>query len=385
MQTNRFSGVNLGSWFLMEGYILGGENFPEHKFKERFKSIYGSRGLDEFEKLFRTNYVTRNDIKIISESGANCIRVPFNYRLIEKAPFKYSREGVSYLKRLFRWAGEFNLKVILDLHAAPGGQNSDWHSDSTGKALLWKNRVYRNRTYALWEYLADTFKKEISLSGYDLLNEPVVNKEKIGLLKDVYASLIKIIRGVDKEHIIFLEGHSWAQEIDFLGDLIGDNIWVSIHAYQPINFTFNLRPGFRYPGLIDGKLWNKDRLREYFKKYIDFSRKFKVPVLVGEFGVNYRGGYWGELKWVRDVISIFKESNFSWTYWTYKAVANRIYPDGLYQYLDNSSVVQRQGPVYGWENYYSLWKKDKKDILHSWKTENFTANKLLINLIKKYL
>ena len=384
MKQKRFSGINLGSWFLMEGYILGGKNFPEHKFKKKFKDKYGSQELDEFERLFRTNYITRNDIKIISNSGANCIRVPFNYRLIERAPFKYSQEGISYLKKLFRWAREFNLKVILDLHAVPGSQNSDWHSDSTGRALLWENKIYRNRTYALWEYLADTFKKEISLLGYDLLNEPVVKKEKIGLLKDFYASLVKVIRGVDKKHIIFLEGNSWAQEIDFLGDLIGDNIWVSIHVYQPISFTFNLRPGFRYPGLIDGKLWNKDRLRKYLKKYISFSRKFDVPILVGEFGVNYRGGYWGELKWLRDIISIFNESNFSWTYWTYKAVANSVYPDGLYQYLDNSPVVQRQGPIYGWENYYSLWKKDKKDVLSSWKTRNFAANKPLINLISNY-
>ncbi|PJC47617.1 MAG: hypothetical protein CO035_06010, partial [Candidatus Omnitrophica bacterium CG_4_9_14_0_2_um_filter_42_8] len=45
-----------------------------------------------------------------------------------------------------------------------------------------------------------------------------------------------------------------------------------------------------------------------------------------------------------------------WAYWTYKAMANSAFPDGIYQYLGNPSWINRQGPVYGFENFYTLWK-----------------------------
>ena len=47
---------------------------------------------------------------------------------------------------------------------------------------------------------------------------------------------------------------------------------------------------------------------------------------MGEFGVNARDGHYGEIKWVADMLAIFKENNMHWTYWTYKTVANYSWP-----------------------------------------------------------
>ena len=107
-------------------------------------------------------------------------------------------------------------------------------------------------------------------------------------------------------------------------------------------------------------------------------------MFVGEFGVNFRGGYFGELDWLRDCLEIFEEWGFSWTYWTYKAVANSVFPDGLIQYRENPPWVRREGPVYGWENYYDLWGKNKREIIQSLNSENFSENKEIIDILKEY-
>ena len=174
-------GVNLGSWLLMEGYILGGKNIPESLFKKRFMSIYGAKELKKFEDSFRKNFIVKDDFKKIAQMGAKCIRVPFNYRLLETRPYGYSEEGFKHLDRVFSWADEFGLGVILDLHAAQGAQNCDWHADSSGQAFLWQDKKYRERVLCLWERIADRFKEEPSLVGYDVLNEPVLGKLNINI------------------------------------------------------------------------------------------------------------------------------------------------------------------------------------------------------------
>jgi hypothetical protein len=217
-----------------------------------------------------------------------------------------------------------------------------------------------------------------------VLNEPVLDKNQTQKLVDAYKEIIRRIRVTDQWMIIFLEGNTWAQEVDCLKELLGPNIFVSIHTYAPLSFTFNYVRGLRYPGTIEGAVWNKDRVYRYLEPYKRFSEAEKVPIYVGEFGVNYREGACGELVWLEDMLQVFKEFNFSWTYWTYKAVSNSVFPDGVVQYLPNPPWIRREGPVFGLENLNVEWKKHKDAIIASWKTEMFTEREPLLNILKKY-
>ena len=293
LKNKRLKGVNLGCWLLMEGYILGGRNIPESEFKRNFSKVHGVAGLREFERLFRDNFIREEDFKNISRMGANCVRLPFNHRLIETRPFVYSEEGFSYLNKALDWARKYNLGVILDLHAACGAQNRDWHSDSDGRARLWENNEYRERTYLLWERIADRFKDKPALIGYDVINEPVIVQERIARLKNFYKTALRRIKAVDKRHLIFLEGNLWATQIDFLPELIEDNVSVSMHGYEPLSYTFNFTPLQGFPGTINLEKWDKARMRRHLKPYADFARKNRVRIFAGEFGINWRGGFWG--------------------------------------------------------------------------------------------
>ena len=172
----------------------------------------------------------------------------------------------------------------MDLHAAPGAQNHDWHSDSAGRAELWTKKVHCHKTYDLWQRLADRYKNETMIVGYDILNEAVL--PDAGLLNEFYRESIKAIRCADQNHILFIEGAHWAQQIDVLDDFKDDNWVYSIHFYEPHEFTFNLAPFIRYPW--DG--CNMDVLRRRMEGYFRFAQNKQRPVHVGEFGVNYRQG-----------------------------------------------------------------------------------------------
>ncbi len=155
-----------------------------------------------------------------------------------------------------------------------------------------------------------------------------------------------------------------------------------MHMYQPIDFTLNFLPDLAYPDKQNGRAWNKNMLKKYLAKYHRLSIKRNMPIFVGEFGVNTRGGHAGEDLWLRDTLSCFKEFGFHWTYWTYKAVKNSVFPDGIFSYMDNPPWVNRQGPEKGFMTYGSHWPNKKKAMIKSWQTDNFKPNTKILKILK---
>jgi len=365
-------GVNFGGWLMMEAYVVHAPNLPQQVFEKEFTKQCGIRALNELRDKFRDNFITEGDFKQVASWGMNCIRLPFHYKVGADA------KAVSYLDQAILWARKHKVYLILDLHAAYGAQNPDWHSDSLdGKTELWTNKLNRHKTYALWEKLADRYKDETIIAGYDLLNEPVL--QNTGLLNEFYHESIKAIRRSDKNHILFIEGKNWAQQIDVLDDFADDNWVYSIHFYEPMEFTFNLIPFMRYP-------WghcNKDTLARRMEGYFCFAQKKQRPVHVGEFGVNYRQGVYNEHMYLQDELKCFNDLGFHWNYWTYKAVKNNMFPDGIYGYYPNSPWVHRQGPRTGWDCWEQLWAGHKNEMTASWSTQAFGLNTHVIEGLKK--
>lgn len=377
----RLKGVNFGGWLMMEGYFLCAPNRPVRLMKQDFARRLGDAALQELEQEFLNRFIRRKDFETAGSMGCNCLRLPFHYGLIETAPYTYDLDGVRRLDQSIRWAGSCGMRVILDLHAALGAQNHDWHSDSLGKAGLWTNRTYQKRTIALWQFLADRYKDDPVVAGYDLLNEAVTGD--VTALNAFYARLIKEVRAADPHHILFVEGNAWATDIQCLDRFQDDNWAYSIHFYHPIDFTFQFVPQLRYPLRSGRQVFGKGVLRRMIQQYKTAAGG--RPVLVGEFGVNARNGLVGEDDWLRDILECFDEAGFHWTYWTYKALKNHMFPDGIYSYYPNDPWVSRHGPRYGWETWADLWPTMKSKIVRSWETDRFQANTPVLRVLKKYL
>ena len=366
-------GVNFGGWLMMEGYIMHALNIAEQIFKKDFVKALGKEKLKEFERDFRAHFITEDDFRKVASLGFNCLRLPFNYRLV-KPGASYDKEGLAILDQAVAWAGKYRLWVILDLHAAWGAQNNDWHSDSLGQAKLWSNKSFQKKTVALWEFLADRYKNKEYVAGYDVLNEAVLTDTR--LLNKFYAQVIKAIRSVDRNHILFIEGNTWGQDITCLADFEDNNLALSIHYYEPTEFTFNLIPHLSYQ-----ESFNSHKIRSRMEGYKNIAEKWSRPIYVGEFGVNSRQAKYGEDRWVKDAVDCFNDLEFHWTYWTYKSVKNGHFPDGIFSYLNNPPWVNRQGPKLGWENYAACWPTRRPEMIESWDTKNFAANTTILNVL----
>lgn len=375
-------GINVGGWLMKEGYILHAPNFAEQKMKKHFIKTLGLDAWQEFDQRFKENFILKEDFAQIKSLVLNCVRVPFHYKLIETSPYNYDSDGVKYLDRVLDWAEEFGLYVILDLHAAPGCQNHDWHSDSLGKADFWTKRSYQKRACQLWAFLAKRYAQRPCLAGYDLLNESVLDDDQ--KLNAYYHEAIAAIRRWDANHILFIEGNRWATDIHCLDVFDDSNYVLSIHTYEPLDMTFNFVPLMTYPFAEGSGRYDSKNLLFHMKGYFEVAQRHNVPLYVGEFGVNYRNGQAGELEWLEDNLRIFQDNGVHWTYWTYKAVKNFMFPDGLFSYFPNSPWVQRHGPLSGWDTYAQHWSSRKDEMVRSWETSSYECHTPLAEVLKKY-
>jgi hypothetical protein len=364
---------------MMEGYIMQAPNVAVRKFKEKFASKLGLKALKDFERHFYATFIQEKDFKNIAKMGFNCVRLPFHHGLIETSPYRYDARGLAYLDQALAWAEKYHIYVVLDLHAAPGCQNHDWHSDSLGKAELWKSPTFQQRTFALWAFLADRYKDKAVVAGYDLLNEAVIAESQ--KLNDFYRTLIKTIRAVDRKHIIFVEGNTWATDIKSLERFNDEQLALSIHFYHPIDFTFNFVPLLSYPLRTKDLRWDKSVLKRMIRAYAAQAKEYRAPVFVGEFGIYGRDNRHGEMDWLSDLLRSFNDHDFHWTYWTYKAIKNTTFPDGILSYFPNDAWVHRQGPVTGWDTYADLWKEYKHKIINSWDSDQFTLDQKISKVL----
>ena len=114
------------------------------------------------------------------------------------------------------------------MHAAPGGQNNAFISDPEN-IKLWGPGDNQQQTYELWMKIADRYKNDTTIAGYDLLNEPDVNNTST--VVNFYTSLVKSIRSVDKNHLLIIEGNKMAHCFKGFPEKFDDDQIYSYHYY----------------------------------------------------------------------------------------------------------------------------------------------------------
>src|SRR2546427_8595560 len=256
--------TNLGNWLVPEGYMWLFQGGPQSPIEIRalVLELLGPEGSAAFWQKYRENYVTRDDIALLHRAGFNSIRVPLHYSLFESD----EAEGFKLLDRLILWSRAEGLYVILDLHAAPGGQTGTNIDDSAGYPWLYQSPQEQEHLIAIWRRLATHYRDEPAVLGYDLLNEPIPHFPKLALLNSLleplYKKLSVEIRKVDAHHILFLGGAQWDGNFSVFGKPFDSNVAYTFHKY-----------------------WTAPD-ENVIRQNLDFCERNDAPVWMGEFGEN---------------------------------------------------------------------------------------------------
>jgi len=294
-------GMGLGGWMLQEGYMLQTSSFAnaQHEIKEKIIELVGEEGNEEFYDAWLENFCQKADIDSLAAWGFNSVRLPLHYNLFtlpiedEPVPGEHTwlDKGFELTDDLLSWCADNEIYLILDLHAAPGGQGADKAiSDyDESKPSLWESSANRAKTVALWRKLAERYADETWIGGYDLINETNWNLAGNSLLKTLYTDITEAIREVDSNHIIFIEGNWWANDFTGLTPPWDDNMVYSFHKY----WSHNDRGSIQW--MLNIRAINN------------------VPIWCGESGENSN-------VWFRDAIYLFESFGIGWAWWPMKKV-----------------------------------------------------------------
>jgi aryl-phospho-beta-D-glucosidase BglC (GH1 family) len=157
----KLHGVNLGGWLVLERWITpslfeGIDALDEYNFCEQLGAA-----AHEKLKIHRDTFITEDDFKWIKAHKLNAARIPIGYWIFgDYDPFM---GGIEYLDFALDCAAKNGIKVIIDLHGAPGSQNGWKHSGKEGSFSWHKNPQNIEATIKIVEKLAQRYKQHPSL------------------------------------------------------------------------------------------------------------------------------------------------------------------------------------------------------------------------------
>jgi hypothetical protein len=285
--------ANFGNWMVPEGYMwqISGHIQSPREIETFVTMLIGPERARAFWQSWRDTYITQADVHLLHQAGFNCVRVPFHYKFFQAD----DSEGFRLLDRLVQWARAENILLILDMHAAPGGQTGSNIDDSDGFPWLFKDASAQQQYLDTWQRTARHYRNEPTVMGYDLLNEPLPNYPAVSpmnsLLEPLYKRVAAVIRKQDTHHVLILEAAHWDTDFTVFGTPFDPNTIYEFHHYGSVPDMKMLQP------------------------YLDFRAKYHVPLWLGEAGEN-------KDEWIAGFRELVEQNNIGWAFWPYKKMAS---------------------------------------------------------------
>lgn len=319
-------GINIGGWL------------AQYDVNEKAKFTYEQR-IEHFN-----NFITNRDIKLISEWGADHVRLPIDGELLISED---SEECFSYIDQCIQWCEDLGLNIILDVHDIEGHE----YGQMQKLIPLLKEERLQQRLIEVWKRIAKRYtSKEKSLIMFELLNE--ISDASYGYLWNrLYKDIITEIRKIDKNHYILVGSNNQnsvfeLKALDFVDD---DKIVYNFHFYEPQVFTHQkahfsedmtkYNCSVKYPDTISNFVEFLNNNTDYIDKYRWFALEKNINkvllekalaearafcqysgqnIYCGEFGVINNANMEDINVYISDVVELFKEYGIGYAYWNYK-------------------------------------------------------------------
>ncbi|KAK9692507.1 hypothetical protein K7432_014288 [Basidiobolus ranarum] len=284
-------GVNAGGWLVLEPFIAPSlfEGFqPEDGVIDEW-TLCQKLGKEECKKRITKHYetfYTEADFKQMAEAGLDHVRIPIGYWAVDIQDGEPFIDGSwEYLLKGVNWARKYGLRVMVELHGAPGSQNGWNHSGRSGEVRFLNGpngQQNADRTMDVVVKVASFFSKpqwKNVAPLFGVLNEPVINRLNKSVVDEWYYQAYQKLRNVtspEEPVLVYHEGFigldRWSgtfQKPDY------KNVCMDVHNY--IIFDVNL--------VAMSEQQKLDFACNTWKKDISTSNQNFGWTMVGEFSI----------------------------------------------------------------------------------------------------
>lgn len=254
--------------------------------------------------------------RIIAELGFTHVRLPVRWETTARSssnpPYTISATFMNRIKLVVDSALANNLHIVFNMH----------HHE----ALFTNPAGQKDRFMAQWRQISEFFKDYPDSLLFEPLNEPNGNLTS-ELWNVFFPEVLSIIRETNPERTVLIGTPEWGglgglPKLEIPDD---DNIILTIHYYNPFNFTHQ---GAEWSGEQSqawlGTKWfdtEADRavIHNEFQLAKNISEEHNIPIHVGEFGAYSKADMESRARWTTYLARWFESQGFSWAYWEFSA------------------------------------------------------------------
>ncbi|KAI6041889.1 glycoside hydrolase family 5 protein [Pisolithus marmoratus] len=215
LPVEKIYGVNLGSWLLLESWMLpqewtdmGGQICSECSQCIQSEFAFAMAYLDTVDQTFAKHWdswFTQSDLQDLKNSGINTLRIPLGYwiveALVERPAENYPRGGLEYLRRGLGWIRDAGMHVILDHHALPGVQTpgQEFAGRCTDDVQFYTPQNYHRALVwtAVMTTLSHLDPQFSTVFAIEAINEPMMDASKTPGYGDFQKNFVKTVRAVE--------------------------------------------------------------------------------------------------------------------------------------------------------------------------------------------
>ncbi|KAF9779204.1 glycoside hydrolase family 5 protein [Thelephora terrestris] len=213
-QPEKIYGVNLGSWLLLEPWMLpdewvsmGGQicaNCQDCIASEFALTQANPNTADQiFDKHWRT-WFTEADVQRLKELGINTVRIPLGYWLVEplvEPGEYYPKGGMRRLKEGLGWLKEAGIAAILDHHALPGvsADSQMFAGRCTSDVQFYTPKNYHRALIwtAVMTFFSHVDPDFESVFSIEAINEPLMDASKTPGFGQFQKDFVQTVRAVE--------------------------------------------------------------------------------------------------------------------------------------------------------------------------------------------
>jgi glucan 1,3-beta-glucosidase len=344
-------GVNLGNWLVLEKWMspdlfAGTEAEDETQLCSDLEDVAKRERL----KVHRDSYITERDFAYLANRHIDAVRIPVPFFIFgDYPPYIGCAE---YLDWAFDWAEKYKIKILIDLHTVPDGQNGFDNGGICGVCKWHKNPAHVEFVLTVLEQLANRYRARTALWGIEVLNEPISQElwavidpprrypprdpeyargsEPVptDFLKDFYIKAYRKIRAQsDDVTIVFHDGFRIREWDGFFTSPQFERIIVDTHLY-----LMDYAPGIGddYLGGYLGHIQDK-----FSRTVREMSQQF--PLIIGEWCLDPMSSKAAALTWeqrrgfyrsLANAQLAAWDGAAGWFFWNYKLLINGSNLDG---------------------------------------------------------
>lgn len=261
--------------------------------------MYTDGKLENYETAWGNPVTEKELITTVKNAGFNAIRVPVTWAEHIDSNGNIEKDWLDRVQEVVDYVISQDLYCVLNVHHDAGADG--WIEAS---AECYKNNS--KKFEGLWKNIANRFKDYGDKLIFEGFNEILdnqnswTNAQDSGAYKAVndfnqlFVDTVRETGGNNSVRNLMVQVYSGScseqslAEFELPKDSAENHLIIQVHNYDPQSFTAN---DATWTTMTDiwGSIEEKQYFDNLFERLDSFSEKHGVPLVIGEFGANYKG------------------------------------------------------------------------------------------------